>query len=142
ASSETVVCTFTNTRKTGSVELKKVWSGTVGETTLNIGTAAAGSQDATKDLTGIHKRNDTTGPVTVDTGTYYFSEDSSGLGNYDTRFGCTGAVASPTTISLHDALPTLASSETVVCTFTNTRKTGSVELKKVWSGTVGETTLN
>ena len=39
-----MVCTFTNTRNQGSIELKKIWSGTGGQTTLNIGTSAGGIQ--------------------------------------------------------------------------------------------------
>src|SRR2546429_182411 len=81
--------TFTNTRKTGSVELKKVWSGTVGETTLNIGTAAGGSQVATKDLTGIHKGNGTSRAHACTTGTANFPKASSARDNYDTSSGYT-----------------------------------------------------
>jgi hypothetical protein len=35
---DVVVCTYTNTRHQGSVELKKEWVGTPGTTTLQIGT--------------------------------------------------------------------------------------------------------
>ena len=91
---ETVVCTFTNTRDQGSVQLKKSWgTGTVGETTLNIGTGTSGaavSDVATKDLTGANKGNGQTDAKNVDTGTYYFSEVSPGTG-YTTSFACTGA---------------------------------------------------
>src|SRR5262249_25946301 len=79
---------------------------------------------------------------TVDTGTYWFSEDSTGLGNYDTSFGCTGAAATPTKLSNYNYSLVVAKGETVVCTFTNTRQQGSVELKKVWVGPGGQTTLN
>ena len=82
AKGETVVCTFTNTRDQGSVQLKKSWgTGTVGETTLNIGTGTSGaavSDVATKDLTGANKGNGQTDAKNVDTGTYYFSEVSPG----------------------------------------------------------------
>ena len=43
-----VVCTFTNTRDQGTIELKKVWSGTPGQTTLNIGSGVGGTQVATQ----------------------------------------------------------------------------------------------
>src|SRR6202007_2321640 len=41
-----VVCSITNTRTRGAIELQKVWSGTPGQTTLQIGTSAGGSQTA------------------------------------------------------------------------------------------------
>jgi uncharacterized repeat protein (TIGR01451 family) len=141
AKNETVVCTFTNTRQQASVELKKVWPGTVGETTLKIGSTDGASDVGTKDLTGANKGSGTTGAQTVNTGTYFFSEDSSGLANYDTSFACTGAAAGPTKINTYDYSLAVGKGETVVCTFTNTRQQGSVELKKSWTGAVGETTL-
>ena len=148
AKGETVVCTFTNTRDQGSVQLKKSWgTGTVGETTLNIGTGTSGaavSDVATKNLTGANKGNGQTDAKNVDTGTYYFSEVSPGTG-YTTSFACTGAAASEAKVGGSDYVYSLAvaKGETVVCTFTNTRDQGSVQLKKSWgTGTVGETTLN
>src|SRR5258708_37620749 len=47
---DVVVCTFTNSIK-GTITLNKTWSGTPGQTTLNIGTSAGGTQVATQ-LTG------------------------------------------------------------------------------------------
>src|SRR4029079_5739981 len=81
AKTETIVCTFTNTRQQGSIELKKSWSGTAGQTILNIGTSAGGAQTATQ-LTGANGSAPlTTGAKTVDTGTYFVSE-TGGLTNY------------------------------------------------------------
>src|SRR6478736_3225682 len=140
ASGETVVCTFTNTRNTASVQLVKSWSGTVGETTLKIGSTDGTSDVASKDLTGANKGNGQTVAKTVDTGTYFFSEVNPGSA-WTPSFGCTGAAATATKISDYDYSVVVASGETVVCTFTNTRNTASVQLVKSWSGTVGETTL-
>ena len=44
AKGDDVLCTFTNTRQQGSIELKKTWVGTAGQTTLQIGTSAGGTQ--------------------------------------------------------------------------------------------------
>ncbi len=86
-SGDHVICTFTNTRNRGTIELTKVWSGTAGQTTLNIGTAAGGSQTDSQ-LTGAAGAAPlTTGQNPVDTGTYYVSE-SGGLANYSNWLAC------------------------------------------------------
>src|SRR5205823_5681691 len=128
---------------------------TVGETTLKIGTSAGGSQTATKDLTGTNKGPGTTGATGVDTGTYFFSETSPA--NYDTALVCFNDNGVGTGGHANDGIqngtePTLnpgtgdslavAQGDDIVCTFTNTRQRGSVELAKVWSGTAGQTTLD
>src|SRR5207237_9712198 len=68
---DVIVCTYTNTRKQGSIELKKDWPGTKGDVTLNIGTSAGGHQTDQQILSGT---NGTTGANTVDTGTFFVSE--------------------------------------------------------------------
>jgi hypothetical protein len=129
-----ITCTFTNTRTQGSIELKKAWSGTPGETTLRIGTAPNGSDIASQATSaGL-----TTGAKTVNTGTFYVSE-TGGLADYNSALACTdngGAPFAPVSNAL-----TIDNGHAVVCTFTNTRKQGTIELKKVWSGTAGVTTL-
>jgi hypothetical protein len=138
ASGDVVVCTFTNTRKTGSIELKKIWSGPGGQTTLKIGTSASGSE-VSSTLTGAAGAAPlTSGVQTVNTGVYYVSE-SGGLTDYSAQLACTSN-GNPVTPGASNSV-TVAASAVVVCTFTNTRNTGSIELKKVWSGTGGQTTL-
>ncbi|MBI3572595.1 MAG: DUF11 domain-containing protein [Candidatus Kerfeldbacteria bacterium] len=132
-------CTVHNARDQGSIELKKVWSGTPGQTTLNIGTLAGGSQ-VDSQLTGAAGAAPlTTGSHTVFTGTYYVSE-TGGLTNYSAALACTDD-GNPMTPGANNAV-SVAKNHTVVCTFTNTRDQGTIELKKVWSGTPGQTTLN
>ena len=138
ATSDVVVCTFTNTRNTGSIELKKVWSGTAGQTTLRIGTAANGSQVASQQTGAAGTAPLSTGAQTVNTGTYYVSE-TGGLTDYSAQLACTSD-GSPLTVGSNNSVA-VAANAIVVCTFTNTRNTGSIELKKVWSGTGGQTTL-
>ena len=139
ATGDVVVCTFTNTRNQGSVELKKVWSGTPGQTTLKIGTSAAGSETASQ-LTGAAGAAPlTTGAQNVVTGTYYFSE-AGGLTNYTSQMSCTNK-GNAISLGASNSI-VVATGDVIVCTFTNTRDQGSIELKKVWSGTAGQTTLN
>ena len=138
-SGETTVCTFTNARNQGTIELKKIWSGTPGQTTLNIGTSAGGTQVATQ-LTGAAGAAPlTTGAKGVNAGTYYVSE-SGGLANYSAQLECTRN-GSPVNPGADNAV-TVDADDVVVCTFTNTRNQGSIELKKVWVGDAGQTTLN
>lgn len=120
---QTVTCTVTNTRSTGTVELKKIWSGVPGQTTLNIGTSIGG-HEVDKQLTGAAGAAPlTTGPNTVNAGTYYVSE-TGGLTNYDSSLACTdnGEAVTP---GAHNSL-TVAAGRAFVCTFTNTRKTGKI----------------
>lgn len=144
-----VDCTFTNTLQQGTVELKKVWVGTGGQTTLNIGTSVGGTQTDSQ-LTGTNGGGPlTTGQNTVNQGTYFMSE-TGGLSNYTTAaLACFNDAdnnginngESAVTVGANDSVALLASQH-VICTYTNTRKQGTVELKKVWSGTAGQTTLN
>ena len=138
ATGDVVVCTFTNTRNQGSIELKKVWSGSPGQTTLKIGTSAAGSQVASQETGAAGAAPLSTSAQTVNTGTYYVSE-SGGLTNYSAQLACTSD-GNPITPGASNSV-TVGTNAVVVCTFTNTRAQGSIELKKVWSGSGGQTTL-
>src|SRR5436190_17853673 len=81
---QVVVCTFTNTRLSRSIEPLNDFSGAVGAVTLNIGTSSGGGEVDSVALTG----DGTTGPNTVDTGTYYVSESLTTPANYTTGLVC------------------------------------------------------
>lgn len=117
------VCTYTNTRNTGTIELKKVWLGTAGTATLSIGTTVGGSDAATTTVS----TNGTTGTKTVNTGTYYFSETGS-LTNYTSTLVCTdnGTVTTP---GANNAL-VLATGHAIICTYTNTKKNTVITVDK------------
>jgi hypothetical protein len=141
AAGENKVCTITNTRNTGTIELKKIWSGTAGQTTLRIGTSNGGSQ-VDSQLTGANGAAPlTTGQNTVNTGTYYLSE-TGGLTNYtasalvcfnDANNNGTNDGESSVTVGANDSV-TVAKDAHVICTYTNTRDTGTVIVKKVMVG--------
>jgi uncharacterized repeat protein (TIGR01451 family)/LPXTG-motif cell wall-anchored protein len=128
ALAENKICTITNTRDTGTIELKKVWSGTAGQTTLNIGTAADGSDVANTQTGTAGTVPLTTGTKTVNTGTYYVSE-TGGLTDYNTDLTCTDNTT-PVTPGTNNSL-TVAKGHAVVCTFTNTRQTGTLLVHKI-----------
>jgi hypothetical protein len=138
---DAVVCMYTNTRQHGSIELTKLWSGTKGDVTLDVGTSEGGSDTATETLTGA---DGTTGVTTVDTGTYYVSESVTTAGDYDSSLACVNNEANPATAVTPGANGdvTVTKGDVIVCTYTNTRQHGSIELAKAWSGTKGGVTLN
>src|SRR4029453_2153881 len=114
--------------------------GTAAPVTLNIGTTAGGSQVDTVALTG----DGTTGPNTVDTGTYFVAESLTTAANYTTGLACVDTStepATPVTVGANNAV-SVGENQVVVCTFTNTRKTGSIELVKDFQGTAAPVTLN
>ena len=121
---ENVTCTFSNTRL-GTVELTKVWSGTPGSTTLNIGTAAGGSQVASQLVTA----NGTTGTKSVAAGTYFFSETA--LAGFSTALVCTKNGTGITPGANNPVA--VANTDVVVCTFTNTRLNPALSLDKTAS---------
>ncbi len=132
-----VTCTYTNTLQQGTIELKKVWVGTGGQTTLNIGTSPSGSQTDTQ-LTGTAGAAPlTTGQNTVNAGTYYVSE-TGGLTNYSSSLSCFNDVNNNGTNDSEPAVTpggsnsvAVASSAHVICTFTNTRiNNGSITIIK------------
>lgn len=116
-SAVTVTTNNSLTRDTGTIELKKLWSGAAGQTTLKIGTAT-GSSDIASQLTGAAGVAPlTTGMMTVPTGTYFVSE--SAIEGYTTSLACTddGATVTPgTSVSLP-----VAKGHAIVCTYTNTK---------------------
>ena len=112
---------------TGTIELKKAWVGTGGQTTLNIGTSAGGTQTASVQTGTSGGAPLTTGVRTVNTGTYYVSE-SGGLTDYTSALACTknGQTYTPGT----DNSLVVAGNDVFVCTFTNTKK-GHLQVTKV-----------
>ncbi len=145
-----IVCTITNTANNGTIELKKVWSGTGGQTTLTIGSAIGGNNVANTQTGAIGSAPLTTGPKTVNSGSYYLNE-TGGLTNYTpsalTCFndanndGTNNNGESSVSVGASNAVA-VSANQHVICSFTNTRDQGTIELKKVWSGTGGQTTLN
>jgi hypothetical protein len=149
-----VECTFTDTRATGTIELKKDWVGTASSVDLNIGTSAgAHDVDQEPSLTS----DGSTGQNAVDTGTYYVSESVTNASDYTSSLACfndngagTGGIADdgikngtePSVLPGASDSVSVGSGDHVICTYTNTRKRGTIELKKAWVGTAGQTTLN
>ena len=124
-----MVCTITNTRSTGSVKVNKVWvGGATGEPpTVNLN--VVGLSPSTTQVTGLG--NGSTGEKPVVTGTYSATETGLVAGWTQTDASCvrnaTGSSFDPTNF-------TVATSDSVVCTITNTANTAHVKVIKHLDG--------
>mgnify|MGYP002137688533 CR=1 FL=1 len=128
ASGDVVVCTFTNTRATVGITVEKVVVDPLesGHTfdllvddTVIVDDAVDGSS----------------GTTTVDTGSVTVSETGADLDGYDSAIACT-AGGTPIAYGFGASLDIMADgSGAVVCTFTNTRRTGTLEVRKQLSPT-------
>ena len=134
AEGENWTCTYNNSRDTGSIELRKHWVGHRRHVTINIGTAAGGSQVATRRPTAW---------------THHGSKPST-----PARTSCPRPIRARTTpprvlvrATARRLSPgasnsvSVGTNDVVVCTFTNTRNQGSIELRKHWVGTAGTVTI-
>jgi hypothetical protein len=118
-----IVCTITNTRKTGQLEVVKDVDPDDASTNWDI--AVMGPTSFNDILTG----DDDTGAQAVDTGSYTIVETGSGstdLNDYDTSYACSdGTSGDGTTINVD-----VDENDDVICTFTNTRKNPDLSLEK------------
>src|SRR5439155_1522576 len=94
------------------------------------GTSAGGTETASQLVSG---GDGTTGAKEVDNGNYYVAEDLTNSGDYTTTLSCVDNGGSPFDPGA-GAIPVSAGHQ-VVCTYTNTRKTGTLEVKKVLNPT-------
>lgn len=146
AADQNVVCTITNTRKTGKIELLKDFVGTAESVTLKIGTAQGGTQVDSQVLS----EDGTTGENTVPTGNYFVSETLTTPANYTTSLACFNDVNDDDAVDANDTAHTVntgtgevavAQNDDVLCRFTNTRKTGKIELLKRFVGAPESVTI-
>ena len=140
-----VTCTFVNTRKQGSLEIRKDFQG------------AGSHKQVELRLDGVTKAtltaDGTTGAQTLDTGSYTVAEVFSTAGDgdlYTSTYVCTRngqpyvASAAGRSVAVE-----VGKSDVVVCTFVNARRTVNVTVEKDWVGTatpvqlfVGSSTKN
>ncbi len=138
-SNDQITCTITNTRKGGTLELKKALSPAddSGKFNLNID---GGANEATNIGNG-----GTTGPVAVAPGSHTLAESGAGgtlLSNYTSSTACLNAAGA--TVPVTNDSVTVDSNDVITCTITNTRNTGSLEVVKVLepAGNQGKFNLN
>ncbi|HMS26292.1 MAG TPA: hypothetical protein PKC80_02850, partial [Burkholderiaceae bacterium] len=122
-----IVCTYTNTKKTATVTLRKSWvnatvNDAVNVTATGLTTLASVANTATEIDSGAAQ--------TVNVGSVLTLAETFTTGsaaNYNTTLACTG------TSGLVGSTLTVGSADTaIVCTYTNTKKTATVTLRKSW----------
>jgi Prealbumin-like fold domain len=117
-SGETVTCTFTNTRTTGQIKVVKKLLPSSDPGTFDL------SVNGAKVVSGGDGANAT---VTVPTGSgHSVAEAGATLAKYDSSVSCTDGSSGTTSASGI----TVTAGQTTVCTFTNTRKQGSIKVIK------------
>lgn len=141
-----ILCTYTNTPKTTTLQLRKVWAATspAGDV-ASIGTTAGGTNNTPAFTATAPAVGDSGAAVAVsygDTITFPAEAMSAGaLGNYTTVLSCT-ANGGATTNTLTGTDGQVATNklligatdvgQAIVCTYTNTPKTMTLRLAKAW----------
>ncbi len=117
-SGETVTCTFVNTRKTGKIKVVKQLIPASDPGTFDL------KVDGTTAVSGGNGANAT---VTVPTGTgHSVAETGATLAKYSSSLSCTDGTKGGTSAGGI----TVTAGATTVCTFTNTRKQGTIKVVK------------
>jgi hypothetical protein len=132
---EVIVCTFTNTRNPGKIELVKALSPTTDPGLFNLFIKAGSAAGATvASATNVGDGGTTgAGGTTLAIGTYNLSETQGTgtlLSNY-TVLGptCVNRVGGGS-VTVTSGNVTIGSNDDIICTITNTRNTGKIELIK------------
>jgi hypothetical protein len=120
---DTITCTITNTRKTGTIVVKKqlVPSSDSGLFDLQVD----GDNVATQVGDGG------TGSKVVNTGTHTVGEAGANLADYSTSTSCTDAYGTEVAKGWTTLSVAVGDGDTITCTITNTRKTGTIIVKKL-----------
>ena len=120
-------CTITNTRKTGTLQVLKDLSPSNDPGLFDL------AIDGTDRVTDVGDGGDTTA-ITVNTGTHTFGESAgtgTSLGDYSSTAAClVGATPVTATLSNGSWSVPVGYQQDVVCTITNTRLTGSLQVVK------------
>lgn len=123
----TVVCTFTNTRRSGTLELRKVLAPADDPGTFDL------SIDGTVRTAGAGNGG-TTGAITVVTGDHTIGEAAAGavpLSEYTSTTSCVNTAFNNAVVPVSQGSVNVGHAAAVVCTITNTRRTGTLEVRKV-----------
>lgn len=129
ASTTLTTCTYTNTRRTATLTLRKTWVNAIVSDRVTVSTSGFTINDSFNSTANTANETDTDGsPLTVlagVTGAITETFTTGSASNYASSLGCTGN-ASPLSGS---SLTIDGSDSAIVCTFTNTRTTQIVVTK-------------
>jgi hypothetical protein len=129
---EAIVCTFTNTRNPGKIELVKALSPTTDPGLFNLFIKSGATTVAS--ATNVGDGGTTgAGGTTLAIGTYNLSE-TQGTGTLLTNYTVLGPTCQNRvgggSVTVTSGNVTIGSNDDIICTITNTRNTGKIELKK------------
>jgi hypothetical protein len=119
---EKVDCTFTNQRKTGTITVKKVL----------VPATDTGKFDLQVDGKNVATQvgNNGYGSTTVASGTHTVGEAGANLGDYSSSTSCKNAAGYEVAKGSGVLNVAVAGKDAITCTITNTRKTGTIVVKK------------
>jgi uncharacterized repeat protein (TIGR01451 family)/LPXTG-motif cell wall-anchored protein len=143
AAAAAVTCTFTNTRLSNTIVLQKAWvdakQGDSATLSINGANAAPGQAVSTVGVTPTFTDAANAATLTVLTGsTVTLAEALAGTPNaYTTGLACDTATPTPTGPTSGTVQVPSAAGVTTTCTFTNTRRTATVDVTKVLTDPVG-----
>ena len=127
-SATATVCTYTNTRRTATLTLRKTWVNATVNHAVNVSTTGLTTNTSLASVANTANETDSSAALTVylgDTGTISESFTTGVASDYNSALGCTGNGNALVGNSL-----TLSATDTAVtCTFTNTRTTQIVVSK-------------
>jgi len=122
AGKDAITCTITNTRKTGTIVVKKQLMPSTDPGLFDL--QVDGADVATQVGDGG------TGSKVVNTGTHTVGESGANLADYASSTACKNAAGYSVAVSAAGAL-NVGDGDTITCTITNTRKTGTIIVKKL-----------
>ena len=132
-----VVCTYTNTRVNRNLTLVKQWVNGADGDQISVTTQSSGN-NATVGSTSTGSNQDVGSPVSVVPGTVVTlpAETFTPVGaasNYTVSVSCTGVTLPPPGVpGASFAMP----DANVTCTYTNTRRSATLQLRKTWTNAV------
>lgn len=132
-----ITCSISNVRKSATLTLRKTWANGIAGDTVTVSSSGFGSV-ATTGVSISAGSNTTTGaPVTVysgESGTVSESFSVGDISNYSPGLACSGTSGLSGSVLTVDPADTM-----IVCTYTNTRNSASLTLRKTWvNGITGD----
>jgi len=141
-----IACTYTNTPRTATLQLAKTWggAGTLTTDSARIGATTGGANNTSSFTIPGGTPANSGAAVTVVSGDVITlpAETGTNIANYSTTVACANSTNQSTNAANGQASGTLTiapgdNGAAIVCTYTNTRKSATLTLKKVWSGGPG-----
>ncbi|MEW4448507.1 hypothetical protein [Qipengyuania sp. JC766] len=135
-----VTCTYTNTRRSAQLTLRKTWSRARILDAAQLQSTGLANNAIIDAVANTANETDTATPVTVyagDVATFSETFTNGNAANYSATFACTGNATAVTGTTL-----TVNAADTAItCTFTNTRLAVQLQLRKVWVNAITGNTV-